>query len=284
MNPPNLTKRASVLRSQRRSIQAFTLIEILAACAVLMLILLLLLQISASTLGSTRATRQQIESIQQNRAALDAIGRDLDCLAVPGPASIYVTTVNGNAQLSFLTRGRAPGGFGDNRLLAVKYRVRNFTLERVVANVSWSERNLVSVLTGTPSPSESVSIVAENILRLEVAVQLEDGTLESYLSAPKNSEGGMMLASRSGTASLDKIGSIIVAVASIDGQTMDLITKLNKRDTTISALGQIASPSPGITPVDLWREALSGNLGDALPGPALNSLRFNQKVFSVGRP
>ncbi len=83
-----------------------------------------------------------------------------------------------NTEIAFVTRNRGRRGVSDFRFLAVVYQLSSTgDIVRRSANVSWSSQNPLQDLASAVG-SNSGSILADSVLRLEAVFILEDGTID----------------------------------------------------------------------------------------------------------
>jgi len=262
--------------------QAFTLVELLVAMAVMALLLVLLLQISSSTLQATRASRQQLEASQLSRQALDGLAADLSNVVIENGLSIFVAQDSlANTRLLFLTRSRPPNVSGGSpvRLLAVCYELQGTTLIKRISPITWTESALPSAIFTAITSSDIIEL-AQGILRFEAVVVLQDGRVLD-LSQPGDWKQTSILGQTipepfrglrlQGSAD-QRVRSLIVGVAAVDRQSLQF--------AETSDIGrELPAPRNGETPLEAWSRALDAGAIQAAPQSALRALRLDQRTY-----
>lgn len=261
---------------------AFTIVELLAAMAVLVLLLSLVMQILGHTFRATHTVQQQISATQQTRAVLDALESDLANLIVENGLTIFTKSSgsNGDTVLAFLTRSRGPAGAVNFRFMGVAYELVNHEMRRRSLPVSWNDKNLVDKAVGAAAAQES-SILARGILRFEAVAVLQNGDTVSLVQSSHREhfgqpvpEGYLAIDLRVPPASSPErqVVALTVAVAAVDQQNLGI--------PGVADMGKcLPSPTVGKSPLQTWKEALaSGELG-SIPRPALAALRMTQKTY-----
>lgn len=276
------------LRGPPPSACGFTIVELLAALAVLMLIFGMLLQIFNNTVAATQASRQQLDATQQNRFVIDALHGDLANLVVQeGAATVFVQEEPLAARVVFLTRSRGPDGAQDFRFLAVAYQLNGNSLRRHSTPVSWTKPDLMKEALSADS-SSTASTLSESILRFQIMLNLDNGatvllsTAGPWLSAQLIDEqvpdgySALLLAGPRPDPVQPRVRSLTVAVAALDPLSLRLPDVSNMG----SALGL---PEPGQTYAEAWATAANSGALAAFPAPAVRSLRIAQSTFPLSQ-
>ncbi len=163
----------SALRFPHSAFQAFTLIELLTAMAVLALILVMMLQVVNGLLQSTRTQSQQMDSVATARRALDVITSDLNHAVVGENATILAPDGANSNLFALLVSRRGISGATDHRFLAVSYSTNaSNQLIRSYGSVSYGQTNMLEAVTDVSSPVEPL---ARGILAIQVRA-IADGT------------------------------------------------------------------------------------------------------------
>lgn len=285
----------------RRSRHGFTIIELLAATAVLSLLVVLLLSIINSTLQSSKIVNQQIDATQGARRALDAISSDIVNAVVSNSATILCQSYEGAPSLAFLTNGRGPSAAQTSpRYLAVNYRLENRMLTRSYQSVGWGSANLLAAAEtaapnalGSSSLSGGRSILSTGILQFSASAVLENGSRVSLLTTPSTAWGASGSVLYHGltvptgwtalvpatkplpdplTDATSRVRSIVFAVAAIDSQNQ----KLLEESTTLPIFAQ---PSGALVdPVPQWESSLAAA---SVPNSVRSSIRFLTKTVQL---
>lgn len=179
---------------------AFTLIEVLAATAVLSLLLVLTLQILSNTNTAIRTADRRMDASSQARAALDRIEADFSTALLGYGATAICTkaAAGGTASIGFLCRSRAreaasgsPAWLNNLRGAVVGYRIRDRKLERGDGRFTFSGDDLAdhaagdlsSLFTGLAGALNSNGALlewnplGEGIVRFHISYQLDNGDI-----------------------------------------------------------------------------------------------------------
>lgn len=270
---------ASVMKLRRSfGIRAFTLIELLAAMAVLALVLAFLVQLSSQTMTATRSSHQQMEASQKGRVVLDSLSADLANLVAQNGLGILVKEGGGNVELAFLTRSRGPKGSA-TRFLAVAYVLNGNELQRKTAPIDWGAIVLPdSALQAVTSPS-STSVLATGILRFNATATLDDGSIVTISGLPasaKQTNGSsfvQLLPSVSPTSPLlPKVVSLTAAVAPLSEKNLQLAGDMATK------LGDLED---GKTALAVWNSSITLGKLAALPAPAVAGLQLSQQTYEI---
>jgi len=162
---------------------AFTLVELLTATAILSLLLMLMFQIVSEILQSTKLQNQQMESIASARRALDVMACDLQNAVVGEDVSILVPSGPGTTNLfSLMAYRRGPNGDATNRFLAINYSTNGSDqLFRSYGGVDYLQTNFLSVTNATNTPPYPL---ASHILGVE-ALAVTERTNYSLTTNPE---------------------------------------------------------------------------------------------------
>ena len=268
---------------------AFTLVELLAAMAVLALMLAMILQITGNTLQATRISRQEMDASQQSRTVLDALEADLSNRVTQADlTALAAEDTSHNSQLVFLTNGRSPNvaGQAPARFVAVNYQLTGTTLQRRTATVAWTTtQSMVDAALAATAKTATITNLANGILRFEAVAVLDDGTISplsqagNWQTSTVNAETiptpffGLVLETSALTDR--RVRSLVVGVATLDGQTLNLPGAQN-----IVAL--LTAPAAGQTPYGVWSQVVAtpGGLASA-PAPARAALRIEQRSYAL---
>ncbi len=263
---------------KRPPTRGFTLIEMLAAMAVLALVLTFLVQLSGQTMTATRSSHQQMEASQQGRAVLDSMNADLSNLVSQNGLGLLARENGGNIELAFLTRSRGPKTT-PTRFLAVAYVLQGNNLVRQTAPIDWdSVVDPLSAMAAVSSPT-STSILATGVLRFDATLTLDNGNMVTFSSLPAsakktlNTAFAQLIPSSSPViASLPRVKSATVAVAPLSSQNIKLAGNM------AAILGDLQD---GKTALAVWSENIAlGKLAE-LPRPAVAGLQLAQQTYEI---
>lgn len=291
--PTSLSVRASIGKTRIRRYEAFTILELLVATAVLALLLALLLQVANHTLQASRVTTQQMDSTQAARRIIDAFSNDITNTVISSGATILVQPSNGAPSLAFLTAGRGPSSI-PTRFLAVDYQLKDNQLIRAYRAIDWSYLNLLAAAETAAMTPNDTSVLATGILQFTVLailedgktmVNLKDGTAVPALGAPVAwgvsgtvpYEGqavptgwtALVPATSPATPAAPRVRALLIAIAALDEQNLKLLDA--------DQMGRFSQPTTA-DPVKEWESILASG---SFPDPVRASVRFQSKVVPL---
>lgn len=272
-------------KQQPRRRSGFSLLEVMAAVAVLALMLALLTQLSSSTMRATTVTMKQIEATRSARAVLDTLSEDLAALVTSNDAaSLFIKTDGADSRLVFVTLRRGPQG-SNARFIAVDYALQNGTVTRTVSPLAWNAVDFATAAFATNTLADT-SVLAEGIVRFEAVLNLDNGDTRT-LADP----GSWKAAEWNGTAlpadfyaihlSRDEPDSVQPKVA---GLTV-AIAALDMGSYRLPNTDQIAAKLPPAvanqTPLDTWKIAMTPGSMTGIPEVAVAALRILQRTYPL---
>lgn len=265
---------------------AFTIMELLVAMAVLAIVMVMLTQVITSILQSTSIQYQQMESVAAARRALDVMGMDVEA-AVIGPSStMLVPDGAGQGMLALVTSRRGPATTADHRFLAVAYATNGTNqLLRTYKSVGFDQPDLMRAAAetaGTPTPTDTP--LAGGILAIQVRA-LADGTNSYVVTEPATGgwatnnyndlpvpSGFKAIVPRSATftsSGTNRVHAIEVWIAALDRQNFQLLSERGDLATTQALFG----PDPRE-----WRTAIDSS---ALPPQLKSGIRILSKAMPL---
>ncbi len=238
--------------------QAFSLLEILVAVAVLALIGLILAQIIGAVGQTTRVANRGINAAAQARLAFDRIGVDLACLIKRADTDFLAASGADNLLfVSLVSAASAPGlPAADNRGLSIiAYRVGANTADgnrpcllRGARAITWADTGFFGLdVDGLPvcdfhcvsTATSDFDALAPGVLRLVIGYQLypdnqpvtlADGSVISHtlgqvvFSPPLRSDVGSLH-----RVDLARISALVVGVVALDLDTAKCWSQLRSR-------------------------------------------------------
>ncbi|MEI6344942.1 MAG: prepilin-type N-terminal cleavage/methylation domain-containing protein [Verrucomicrobiota bacterium] len=267
---------------------AFTLVELLTATAILSLLLMLMFQIVSEILQSTKVQNQQMESVASARRALDVMACDLQNAVVGEDVSILVPSSPGTTNLfSLMAYRRGPNGDATNRFLAINYSTNGSDqLFRSYGSVDYSQTNLIASISAcvTNTPNNPI---ASHILGVEALAVTErtnypltssvspNWATNAYNSTNANTPDGFnaLITTKPNFASslTNRSYAMQVWIAAVDDQNYSLLTNTGKLDAVKTALSNASDPSG-------WRDAVDGS---SIPAPAKSGIRILNKTITL---
>jgi len=265
---------------------AFTLVELLTATAILSLLLVLMFQIVSEILESTKVQNQHMESVSAARRALDVMACDLQNAVVGEDVSILVPSGTSTNLFSLMAYRKGPnGGDTTNRFLAVSYSTNGSDrLIRSYGSVDYSQTNFLTVSYATNTPPYPL---ASHILGVEALAVTEttnypltnapeaNWATNAYNSTNVNTPDGFnaLITTKPNFASglTNRTYALQVWIAAVDEQNYALLTNTGKLDIVRAAIANASDPSG-------WRGAVDAS---AIPTPAKSGIRILNKTITL---
>lgn len=238
----------------------FTLVELLAAIAVMGILFAMCFQIISSISQLTTGSAKEMDSLSQSRTALDRIGLDMEARVRDSQVAVLFVKRSGNDEFAFYSESNRGSSTRLSQLVA--YRVASAELERAAVATSWEVSNPLLFTPGTASlPTASTyQNLADSVFRLEVLFLLRS-TNQLTVTAP---------------TSWSDVAAVVVGVVALDATSRKMVTS--------AQLDALAAYFPdavnGRTLLDLWSPLLS-NVHTVIPLKAAPGVRIYQRVFYV---
>lgn len=264
--------------SRLRANSAFTLIELLAACAVFAILAALLLQVLGSVTASTSSSRARSEVLRQAIGALERVHRDLAGLVQSGKWKLLVVKGSGSAGndalvfLAPLNAARQPAA--PRQLSLVRYGIDpraagapSFgewpempAFSRTARAFSWGD-DLGAYLPFTESKAKAALSAAEpqqiapGVIRYEVCFQLRDGSIVTDEPADPAS-----------------IRALICGVVAVDRQSIARLPAA-ERDGVAS---RFPKAQPNQRPLEAWRGSI-----EQLPPAVRQTIHIYEQTIPI---
>ena len=192
---------------------AFTILELLASVALVMLLMLMVAQIMSNTRSVTSASRRRIDADAEARMIFDRMARDFSRMVKRPDVDYLIAKQTGNDGVFFYSEAPASNaGTGQNPVGLIGYRVNpSFQLERLGKGLTWdgaasdgvvfltyasypvtpaSTPTVDSTLAGAfpnvlsaSSTAANYHVIGQNVFRFEI----------SFLLKPRQQADGSML-------------------------------------------------------------------------------------------
>jgi len=260
---------------------AFSLIEILVACAVLALIVVLLAATFSNFANVTSVSGRRMESGNQSRTVFDRLELDLaSSIRSSGVEIKFFKNDSGNDELAFLANARpvTVNAATTPRMAKIGYEVPSantgldlagrYSLSRDTEPFSWNDSAVSFLSTGTNSglipfstlitSAAQQQMLGRGIFRFELSFLKTDGTIKA--TAPDFSE----------------VAAIICSTAALDESTIAKLTAGQMTDL-MDALGDSVDGS--LPTVDSKKQAWSVERFASFPDFVKQNVRFNQRYF-----
>lgn len=240
----------------------FTVIELLVATAVLALMVVFIAEIISMAGRTVARTEKRQGAESDSRLSLDRLGADLSAGIFRPDVPIEAVKTPGNDTLHFYSGVEGYGG--SRRVSAVSYRIGTnanlLELERGAVAAGWTNAGVAFQGSFPTIANSDHEVLAESILRLELAFLKSDGSLQTNAAA-----------------NLEDVRSVVVAVAAVDPRTRGVIST--------SDLEKIADALPDAvnnkTPIETWEASGARNGISGVSPQATQGLRFYQRYYHV---
>ncbi|HEY0256303.1 MAG TPA: prepilin-type N-terminal cleavage/methylation domain-containing protein [Candidatus Methylacidiphilales bacterium] len=271
---------------------AFTLVELMVSVAVFTLMIGMLSGMVSMTATAIHLNHEEMDAADNSRKILDALATDLDYRSDANGVSVLVSQdTNQNTTLAFLTQSRGPSDVPGTRYMAISYQLNGHNLTRSATPITWGTAQL-GAATAATTTSGTASVLASTGLRFQAVLLLDNGTtLPLPASAPATEQSwetttvngetlptgfyNLVLSTSPADPNNPRVSGIIVAVATLDGQSIKL-GNAGQMGTSFS------SPTGTQTAVDAWQANLAAiTLTHAYPKPALSALNLGQQTYTL---
>ena len=247
-------------------LQAFTLVEVLVSCSVMMVLLIILAGATSNFSNLIILSNTRLETGKQARAVFDRLNFDLNSAINHGGVSLKflknqkllgpaTTTLND----AIVLLASAKSTSADSRMAKIGYEVNEQTnaskgfveetLTRCVEPFLWTDSTSALAI----SNAAARQTLAPGVFRLELAFLKKDGTIVA--AAPPS----------------DEIKAVICAVAVLNEDVLARL-KDSERKTLADSLPDAVD---GSAPLAQWNLA---NLG-SMPSGVVQNVRFHQRFF-----
>ena len=290
----------------RKLTEAFTLVELLVAVTILVLLTLTVARLFDAASSATTASNKHIEADAEARPVLDRLAIDLAQMVkrsdidyfFKSPASPQVVSglVPGNDQLAFFSQvsGYYPSTGSQSPVSLVAYRINSDSTsqaynkaERLGKGLLWNGVSPTSApivflplrissvwpasTNSTPDPQNDYEIVGPTVFRFEYYYLLKN---RSFSTTPWDTSAG-----HSSINGLQDVSAIIVAIASIDKKSSQLISSTQLNALAVNMSDYATSMQPGDL-LGQWQSAVDANgVTPPIPRVALSAIRLYERHF-----
>lgn len=162
-------------------IEAFSLIEILVASAVLAILLLVVAGLMNNTVDLTKISNRRSYADGEARQALDRFSTDLHTAILRSDLPQRIIKEQGNDSLTFYAQ--RDGYEGDRGVSRISYGVLTNMLVRGSDGTSWESNAVAFGGTNLSAVSDMESeMMASGIFRLEIAFLMRDGKIKESVT------------------------------------------------------------------------------------------------------
>lgn len=253
---------------RRLKTKAFTLLELLAAAAVLALLVLMLSQIVSSVSNAVGRNRKKLESSDYARQALDRMSLDFAARIVRPDLPADFAKLAGSDSFRFYSE--VNGYDGKRQAALLGYRIqegagdRIHQLERGATGTDWEGSAVLPLASPVlPDPVDAdYEVLSDGIFRLEICYQKKaDGKLTNVLPADPN-----------------EIGAVIVAVATLDPASRSILNE----GQFLKLVQALPDNTEGEEPAQAWQKKLAlPDFAPDLPPNVVQSINVFQRYFPL---
>lgn len=290
----------------RRLNKAFTLVELLVAVSILVVLTLTVAQLFDAASSATTRSNKHIEADAEARPVLDRLAIDIAQMVKRGevdyyfksPASPQIASglVPGNDQLAFFSQvgGYYPSTGSQSPFSLVAYRINSDStsqafnkVERLGKGLVWNGVSPTSdpivflplqissiwpaATNSTPDPQSDYEVIGPTVFRFEYYYLLRNG---GFSATPWDISAG-----HSNINGLKDVAAIIVALASIDKRSSELISSAQLSALAVNMSDYAATMQPGDL-LGQWQSAVDANaVTPPIPRVALPAIRVYERYF-----
>ena len=281
----------------RKPDQAFTIVELIVAFAVLTLVIIFVTRLFNTATAITTIGNKRMDADAQARQLLDRMAIDFWQMVKRSDIDYYLKSPGnaqtGNDQIAFFTQvtGYYPSTGSQSPISLVSYRVNSINtaaafnkLERMGKGLVWngvSPSNVpivflpLTINTNWPSATNAVAepdyeVLGPQVFRLEYFYLLKNGNVSD---TPWETSAG-----HTSVSGMQDVAAIAVSIAVIDPKSKILLS-----DAQISTLaGKMNDFVPSMRPGELltqWQSVLDGTTG--MPRSSISSIRLYERLFPL---
>ena len=281
----------------RKPDQAFTIVELIVAFAVLTLVIIFVTRLFNTATAITTIGNKRMDADAQARQLLDRMAIDFWQMVKRSDIDYYLKSPGnaqtGNDQIAFFTQvtGYYPSTGSQSPISLVSYRVNSINtaaafnkLERMGKGLVWngvSPSNVpivflpLTINTNWPSATNAVAepdyeVLGPQVFRLEYFYLLKNGNVSD---TPWETSAG-----HTSVSGMQDVAAIAVSIAVIDPKSKILLSAAQ-----ISTLaGEMNDFVPSMRPGELltqWQSVLDGTTG--MPRSSISSIRLYERLFPL---
>jgi len=281
----------------RKPDQAFTIVELIVAFAVLTLVIIFVTRLFNTATAITTIGNKRMDADAQARQLLDRMAIDFWQMVKRSDIDYYLKSPGnaqtGNDQIAFFTQvtGYYPSTGSQSPISLVSYRVNSINtaaafnkLERMGKGLVWngvSPSNVpivflpLTINTNWPSATNAVAepdyeVLGPQVFRLEYFYLLKNGNVSD---TPWETSAG-----HTSVSGMQDVAAIAASIAVIDPKSKILLSAAQ-----ISTLaGEMNDFVPSMRPGELltqWQSVLDGTTG--MPRSSISSIRLYERLFPL---
>lgn len=279
--------------------QGFTILELLAAMAVLMLLVLLISQIVSGAAGTTKISRKRVDADNEARRIFDRISADVEGLLNRPDADFLIRKTAGNDEIYFFAEAPAKGS-GTTPLQPVAlvgYRVNGSRqIERLAQGLSWDAAppdgavfltfsgsvpaagsTIEGGYAGVLTDANKYHVLGEGVFRLEIGFLLraEPGLAAKFSTSPFRSGGASPFANQG--AGLEDVQALVVTLVVLDEGSRTIAGDMD------GLIAKFADAVDGSTPAEDWQAVAVNPAALGIVEAAASNVRVYQRIFPLNK-
>ena len=287
-------KPATLFPQKRRNrTEAFTLVEVLVACAVLVLLVVMVAEMVGSATSVTSASKKRLDADDEARLVFDRMDADIALmLKRPDVSPLFQTNANSNDPTdlndAFFFYSQAPASstnttVNNSQIALIGYRVvstnqnaQSNGLTRLGVEESWDALSFITNVSTNGVDDTNYHLIAPSVFRMEFALLMKPGSTNNSTNfnigfagpVPSNTVStngtNVFFQTNNLGQSLKDVAGIVVALAILDPTSQKIIgtnalttlaTNMEDANTTnYQFANQIYSGTASNgIPVDSWK-------------------------------
>jgi len=299
-------KPATLFPQKRRNrTEAFTLVEVLVACAVLVLLVVMVAEMVGSATSVTSASKKRLDADDEARLVFDRMDADIALmLKRPDVSPLFQTNANSNDPTdlndAFFFYSQAPASstnttVNNSQIALIGYRVvstnqnaQSNGLQRLGIEESWDALSFITNVSTNGVDDTNYHLIAPSVFRMEFALLMKPGSTNNSTNfnigfagpVPSNTVStngtNVFFQTNNLGQSLKDVAGIVVALAILDPTSQKIIG--TNALTTLAAKMEDAV----VIPANNVSASMSGGIinGGATNGIPVDSWKTNALNYS----
>ena len=309
---PNNKTKAKFTTAATIAAAGFTLVEILVACAILVMLVVLVAQMVNSATIVTKISERKMDADDEARIVFDRMSGDFAQMLRRADVDPVFLGKPGNDQMYFYSQAPAffdnPTPSAGSQIALIGYQVMSNGLARLGEEESWdalsfNSTNLTTNVTREDlyyqsGQSNNFHIIAPSVFRMEFALRMRPGSVNNLSNGPVTSVStnattngfNVFFQTNNAGQSLHDVAGIVVALAILDQTSQKIVTPAELTNLanvnvmpdaviTPSAGGLLTGLSNNGIAADLWSSNALQVPG--IPPPARAQIRVYERYFPI---
>lgn len=233
-------------QKRRNRTEAFTLVEVLVACAVLVLLVVMVAEMVGSATNVTSASKKRLDADDEARLVFDRMDADIALmLKRPDVSPLFLANANSNNDPNdlndaFYFYSQAPASstnttVNNSQIALIGYQIASNSLQRLGIEESWDTLSFATNLSTNGIDETNYHTIAPSVFRMEFALLMKPGSTNNSTNFNNGFAGPVPanIISTNGTnvffqtnnvgQSLKDVAGIVVALAILDPTSQKII-------------------------------------------------------------